>query len=112
MLGHVWMQTENTARCQWEFFLKAKRTHRGGDLKEKRQKSRGDTTGIQVVPGGLGMLILGIPKTLLFLHTMQLAPRCAHIQDPWSRVTGHREAESVNLCVVIAGSNKRLIFKN
>lgn len=89
-----------------------KRTHRGGDLKEKRQKSRGDTTGIQVVPGGLGMLILGIPKTLLFLHTMQLAPRCAHIQDPWSRVTGHREAESVNLCVVIAGSNKRLIFKN
>lgn len=34
-----------------------KRTHTGGDLKEKSQTSRGNATGIQIVPGGLGMII-------------------------------------------------------
>lgn len=44
-----------------------KRTHRGGDLKEKSQTSRGNTTGIQIVPRGLGMLIFKKnSKTLLF----------------------------------------------
>lgn len=96
-----------------------KRTHTGGDLKEKSQASSGNTTGVQIVPSGLGMLIFLITKSLLFFlhensHTIQLAPRCAQIQGPWSRVTGHREAESFKLRVVIclAGSNKRLIKKN
>lgn len=44
-----------------------KRTHRGGDLKEKSQTSRGNSTGVQMVPGGLGMLIFRIPKALQFL---------------------------------------------
>lgn len=34
-----------------------KRTHTGGDLKEKSQASSGNTTGVQIVPSGLGMLI-------------------------------------------------------
>lgn len=42
MLGHVWMQTENTAHCQWEFFLEASpKGHTGWRLKgEKPDEQR------------------------------------------------------------------------
>lgn len=58
-----------------------KRTHRGGDLKETSQTSRGNTTGIQIAPGGLGMLIfLKFPKRCSFSFVRTVTP-CSWAHD-------------------------------